>query len=147
MRLICGRDVLGQSLACLGAHAIWRTGTIGLLLVSACATHQAPTAQTQPVVDMNAGGESSSTNGRTRVRVENQNLADMTIYVYRGSQRMRLGRATGNGVTNLDIPKSMVSGLTELRFQAEPIGNQRGIISQPIPVNPGDLVDFTIPPR
>jgi hypothetical protein len=138
--------VSSQALSRAGARAIWRTGTIGLLLAGGCATHQAPPAPSGAVVDMNAGGE-SSTNGRTRVRVENQNLADMTIYVYRGSQRLRLGRAAANGVTNLEIPKSMVSGMTQLRFQAEPLGNQRGVISQPIPVNPGDLVDFTIPPR
>jgi hypothetical protein len=145
MRLIRGKDVLGRSVA--RARAMWRTGTIGLLLAGACATPQAPPPQTQAVVDMNAGGESSSTTGKTRVRVENQSLADMTIYVYRGSQRLRLGRASANGVTNLEIPKSMVSGMTQLRFQAEPLGNQRGFVSQPIPVNPGDLVDFTIPPR
>jgi len=143
MRLIRERDVSGQSRPRAGTRAIWRTGTIGLLLAGACATHQAP-PQTPTVVDMNAGGE-SSTNGKTRVRVENQSLADMTIYVYRGSQRLRLGRASANGVTNLNIPSSMVSGLTQLRFQAEPVGNQRGVISQPIPVNPGDQVDFVIP--
>jgi len=110
-----------------------------VLLVGACSTRQAP----ETVVDLNADGPVSD---ETRVRVENQNLADMTIYVYRGSQRMRLGRARGNGTTDLVIPKSMVSGVTELRFQAEPMGNQRGIISQPLPVTPGDLVDFLIPP-
>jgi hypothetical protein len=118
---------------------------IGLLLAGACTTQQAP-PQTQPVVDMNAGG-GTSTNGKTRVRVENQNLADMTIYVYRGSQRLRIGRASANGVTNLDIPSSVVSGTTQLRFFAEPTGTNRGILSEPIPVSPGDVVDFTIPPR
>jgi len=117
-----------------------------MLLVGACSSHQAPPPQMQAVVDLNSSGE-AGTNGKTRVRVENQNLADMTIYVYRGSQRLRIGRASANGVTNLEIPKSMVSGLTQLRFQAEPIGSNRGIISQPIPVNPGDWVDFVIPPR
>ena len=144
MRLIRGRDVVKRSVA--RTRAIWRTGTIGLLLAGACATNQAPAAPAPTVVDMNASGEASTT-GKTRVRVENQNLADMTIYVYRGSQRLRLGRASANGVTNLNIPSSMVSGLTQLRFFAEPIGSQRGILSEPIPVNPGDLVDFTIPPR
>jgi len=146
MRLIRGGDVVRQSLARGGAQMILRTGILGLLLAAACSTHQTPPPQTQAVVDMNASG-GSTTNGRTRVRVENQNLAEMTIYVYRGSQRMRLGRASANGVTNLDIPSSMVSGVTELRFQAEPLGNQRGIISQPIPVSPGDLVDFIVPVR
>jgi hypothetical protein len=144
MRLIRGVNVMGRSGARAGARAIWRTGILGLLSVGACSSHQQAPAPNQTVVDLNSDGQGA---GKTRVRVENQNLSDMTIYVYRGSQRMRLGRASGNGVTNLDIPSSMVSGMTELRFQAEPMGNQRGIISQPIPVNPGDLVDFIIPSR
>lgn len=145
MRLIRGVNEVGTSRVRAGARAICRTGLLGLALAGACSSHQSAPAPQQTVVDLNADGQ--STNGKTRVRVENQNLSDMTIYVYRGSQRMRLGRATGNGVTNLEIPKSMVSGLTELRFQAEPMGNQRGIVSQPIPVSPGDLVDFIIPAR
>jgi hypothetical protein len=145
MRLIRGVDEVGRSRSHIGARAIWRTGIFSLLLAGACSSHQQASAPKQTVVDLNSDGQGAS--GKTRVRVENQNLSDMTIYVYRGAQRMRLGRASGNGVTNLDIPTSMVSGLTELRFQAEPMGNQRGIISQPIPVNPGDLVDFIIPSR
>src|SRR3954465_15719295 len=99
MRLIRGRDGSGQFVARVGARAIAGAGAVGLLLAGACTTHQAPPPETQAVVDMNASGE-SSTRGKTRVRVENQNLADMTVYVYRGSQRLRLGRAVSNGVTN-----------------------------------------------
>ena len=145
MRLIRGVNEVGAPRVRAVAKAMCRTGLLGLALAGACSSHQAAPEPQQTVIDLNSDGQPS--NGKTRVRVENQNLSDMTIYVYRGSQRMRLGRATGNGVTNLEIPKSMVSGLTELRFQAEPMGNQRGVISQPIPVNPGDLVDFIIPPR
>lgn len=131
----------GQASGSVGLRAIGRMGTalLCLLLVGACTTRQ-PAPET--TVDLNTGGQVSD---ETRVRVENQNLADMTIYVYRGSQRMRIGRASGNGTTELVIPKSMVSGVTELRFQAEPMGNQRGVISQPLPVTPGDIVDFYIP--
>ena len=137
------RGVVGvaRSIGEAGAWAIRWTGMalLCLMLVSACSTtRQAP----ETTVDLNADGGVSD---KTRVRVENQNLAEMTIYVYRGSQRMRLGRASGNGTTVLEIPKSIVSGVTELRFQAEPMGNQRGVVSQPLHVNPGDIVDFYVP--
>jgi hypothetical protein len=145
MRLIREGNGVGTDRIRAGARAICRAGLLGLVLAGACSSHQTAPDPQQTVVDLNSDGRPS--NGKTRVRVENQNLSDMTIYVYRGTQRMRLGRATGNGVTSLEIPKSMVSGLTELRFAAEPMGNQRGILSQPIPVNEGDLVDFIIPPR
>src|SRR4051794_25227490 len=114
MRLIRGVNVRERLRARAGASAIIRIGCVALVLAGGC-THRTAPAPQQTVVDLNSGGE--ATDGKTRVRVENQNLADMTIYVYRGSQRMRLGRAPGNGVTNLEIPKSMVSGMTELRFQ------------------------------
>jgi hypothetical protein len=136
------RGVVGMSRTSgsTGLRAIRRMGTafLCLLLVGACSARQ----PVEKPVDLNTGEQVSD---ETRVRVENQNLADMTIYVYRGSHRMRLGRARGNGSTELVIPKSMVSGVTELRFQAEPMGNQRGVISQPLPVSPGDIVDFYVP--
>lgn len=118
---------------------------VSLLALGACATRQpAPAPSSGKVVDLNGD---SQTNGPTKVRVENQNLADMTIYAYEGSHRIRLGRAAGNTTTDLVIPTSIVSGMTQLRFLAEPLGNQRGYLSEPIPVQPGDLVDFYVPVR
>ena len=83
----------------------------------------------------------------TRLRVENQAFLDMTIYVYRNSQRVRLGTATGNSVTRLTIPPNMIFGATPLRFQADPIGANRTPISSEITVTPGDEVVLTIPPN
>jgi hypothetical protein len=81
----------------------------------------------------------------TRLRVENQAFLDMTIYVYRNSQRLRLGQATGNSTTRFTIPASLLFGATALRFQADPIGSSRAPISQEISVSPGDEVILTIP--
>jgi hypothetical protein len=83
----------------------------------------------------------------TRLRVENQAFLDMTIYVYRSSQRVRLGTATGNSVTRLTIPANLIFGATALRFQADPIGGNRAPISSEITVAPGDEVVLTIPPN
>jgi hypothetical protein len=82
----------------------------------------------------------------TYLRVENQAYLDMTIYVYRSSQRIRLGTATGNSVTRLRIPENLIFGATPLRFQADPIGGSRSPISSEITVTPGDEVVLTIPP-
>jgi hypothetical protein len=119
-------------------------GVLGLLFVVACAGRSHPSKPPETVVDLNGEGR---VDGPTRVRVENQNVADMTIYVYLGSQRMRIGRVSGNGTADIVIPKSIVSGVTTLRFMAEPMGNRRPIISEPIPVAPGDLVEFFVPPN
>lgn len=133
----------GRSRTAAGARLL--TAAVSLLVLGACATRQpAPAPGSGNVVDLN--GETTA-NGQTKVRVDNQNLADMTIYAYNGSQRIRLGRAAGNTTTDLVIPGSIVSGVTQLRFFAEPLGNQRGYLSEPIPVQPGDLVDFFVPVR
>jgi len=83
----------------------------------------------------------------TWLRVQNQAFLDMTIYVYRNSQRLRLGQATGNTETRFRIPPSLVFGPTPLRFQADPIGSTRAPVSQEITVTPGDEVFLTIPPN
>ena len=82
----------------------------------------------------------------TLVRVENQSFSDMTIYVIEGSQRIRLGIATGSQTTTFTIPKYLMHGPRSLRFLADPIGATRTPVSDEITVIPGDQVTLTIPP-
>ena len=82
----------------------------------------------------------------TSIKVENRAFLDMTIYVYRSSQRVRLGVASGNSTAKFVIPASLMFGATPLRFQADPIGRNRQSVSQEITVSPGDEVDLIIPP-
>ncbi|NUO39562.1 MAG: hypothetical protein HOQ17_13695 [Gemmatimonadaceae bacterium] len=105
-----------------------------LALAGACSRNNNPDEMAEPVPP-------------TRLRVENQAFLDMTIYVYRSSQRIRLGTATGNSVTRLTIPANLIFGATPLRFQADPIGASRAPISSEITVAPGDEVVLTIPPN
>ena len=92
------------------------------------------------------GTNATDLNGPTVVQVDNQGFLDMTVYAARSSQRVRLGIATGNTKTNFNIPSVLVSGLTPLRFVADPIGGRRASVSQEITVAPGDTVVLTIPP-
>lgn len=85
-------------------------------------------------------------NGPTVIQVDNQGFLDMTVFAARSSQRVRLGVATGVRKTNFTIPPSLVSGLTPLRFIADPIGGRRASVSEEITVAPGDTVVLTIPP-
>lgn len=115
--------------------ALWTTLMVAsLALTGACSTNPEPDPMAEPVPP-------------TLVRVENQAFLDMTIYVYRSSQRVRLGTATGNSVTRLRIPSNLIFGATALRFQADPIGGNRTPITQEITVAPGDEVVLTIPPN
>lgn len=104
-----------------------------LTLAAACSTNQPPDSMAEPVPP-------------TRLRVENQAFLDMTVYVYRSSQRIRLGVANGNSTTKFTIPSNLIFGATPLQFRADPIGSNRSSVSQEITVTPGDEVTLTIPP-
>jgi len=92
------------------------------------------------------GSDTSDSAQPTVVQVDNQGFLDMTVYAARSSQRVRLGIAVGNNKTNFNIPPVLVSGLTPLRFVADPIGGRRASVSEEITVAPGDTVVLTIPP-
>src|SRR3982074_2645692 len=122
------------------AHARGGRGrTMGVLvaclaLASACSMNKNPDEMAEPVPP-------------TRLRVENQAFNDMTIYVYRSSQRIRLGTATGNSVTRLTIPANLIFGATPLRFQADPIGGSPAPIRHDTTAPPRAEIRRTIPPR
>lgn len=83
----------------------------------------------------------------TTVVVDNQALLDMTIYVLRGAQRLRIGVAPGLNKTRLTIPTGVVSGATSIRFIADPIGSNRTPISEEVTVGEGDEIELRIPPE
>jgi hypothetical protein len=92
------------------------------------------------------GSANTDQNVPTVLQVDNQGFLDMNVFALRSSQRMRLGTATGNSKTNFVIPRTLIAGLTPLRFVADPIGGNRPSVSQEITVAPGDTVVLTIPP-
>ena len=151
MRWSSGRlEVAGGGNTRRSVRTIWALAIGALALVGACTTGSGGPKKT-PVpaaggeaVDLNGDGKST---GATTVVVDNQNLNEMTIYAYQGTQRMRLGRAKSQGLTQLKIPPSIVNGVVQIRFLAEPMvtGGQRAYLSEMIPVQPGDQVDFLIP--
>ena len=123
-----------------GQETRWTRQAIRMCLAGALALGVACSGNTKE-------NESAEPVPVTRLKVENQAYLDMTIYVYRSSQRIRLGTATGNSVTRLTIPANLIFGATALRFQADPIGGSRAPISSEITVSPGDEVVLTIPPN
>ena len=81
------------------------------------------------------------------VRVENQNIRDMRIYVRPngGGARFRLGTANALDTTTLKIPKTMVAGITELIFEVSPLGGGSQF-SEKITVVPGEEIVLRIGP-
>ena len=91
------------------------------------------------------GSGTTPQNPPTILQVDNQGFQDMDVYAVRLGQRVRLGLATGIHKTTFTIPSSLVSGLTPIRFVADPIGGRRPSVSQEVTVAPGDTVLMTIP--
>ena len=85
-------------------------------------------------------------NDAAMLQVENRGFADMVVYAVSGSQRVRLGVATGNSTKSFTIPRALIRGSAPLRFLADPIGGSRSPISEDMVVQPGDVVSLTIPP-
>jgi len=83
----------------------------------------------------------------TILEVDNQAALDMTIYVYRSSERIRVGTATALAKSHLRIPPNVLFGSTPLRFMADPIGANRLPITEELTVSPGDTVTMIIPFR
>lgn len=94
-----------------------------------------------PLMKPPLGGQSQTT-----LKVDNQAYLDMTIYVMRGAERVRLGRASGASSSSFVIPADLLRTSTSLRFVADPIGSSRAAVSEEINVHPGDQVVIQIPP-
>jgi hypothetical protein len=107
-----------------------------LLALPACASTQSgdpdePRAEREP----------------TTLVVDNQSFLDVNVYVLRGSQRIRLGLASGNTRSRFTIPPNLIFGVTTLRFLADPVGSSRTPISNEIRITEGEEIRLTIPPR
>jgi hypothetical protein len=105
--------------------------------LAACGGRSSPDSQPNPDV------ESSSD---AMVSVDNRGFSDMTIYVVRGAQRVRLGVVSGNSVESFTIRNQyIING--PVQFLADPIGSSRSPVSEELAVNPGDIVTLMIPPN
>ena len=109
------------------------------LVVPACAT-------TTRTAGEDPASEQPTPRRPTTVLVDNRGFLDMTIYVVRGGQRIRLGTANGHGRTRFTIPAHLIFGTTTLQFLADPIGGNRSPVSNEIGVSEGEEVQLVINP-
>jgi hypothetical protein len=83
----------------------------------------------------------------TTLRVQNRNFLDTDVFVVRDGQRIRIGMVAGLSTQVFTIPADIVRGAPQLRFEIHPIGGRGNPRTETIPVQPGDEVELTIPPR
>lgn len=78
------------------------------------------------------------------VRVENNNWLDVHVYLVRDGEPTSLGFVTGPGHDQLTLPwMSTVPG-GDVQILVLPIGGTDSYLSQPLTVNPGDVLDLNV---
>ena len=83
--------------------------------------------------------------GQTTLVVENHSTLQVTVYVLRNSQRVRLGIASGLTTTRLRIPDNILFGPTPLRFELDPLASRQTPMTEEITVVPGETVTLRVP--
>ena len=83
-------------------------------------------------------------NAEVTILVRNRHWLDLNIYLIRGSVAERLATATGLSEKIISLPWRRVEGAGIIRLGADPIGQNRGIRTETIPVRPSSVVEWTI---
>lgn len=101
------------------------------------------------VVGAACGGERSpatsslQTQGEAILAVTNNYWLDAVVYAVQAGTRQRIGTVAGFSSDTLPLRRTMV-GAGTIRLLVEPIGSSARHVTEPIQVDPGELVDFRI---
>lgn len=118
----------------------WLAGALVVLVLagSACGAFSRQPGTPDPVAMDEERDEEIS------VRVRNNAWNAIHVYVVMGGQWESLGMVSSQTSSDYTIPRGMMGGRDEIRLVADPIGSNRGYFSDPILVEPGDLVEWTL---
>lgn len=106
---------------------------LGMVAVAGCSRN---------TVDTNLPPEET-----TSIRVENENISDMRISIYRAPSgaAYRLGTAKGAQTTSLSVPRSIITGVNEVTFEITPLSGGMRAFTRTITISPGDVIVVRIP--
>jgi len=107
----------------------------GALLAAACSHAARSAPPTTP-----------ATEPATTVKVVNDNVLDMTVFVVSSGQRFRLGSVNGGHTEVFTLPRATVHYSTQLVFEIRSIGNAAVERTETMTVSPGDAITLMIPP-
>ena len=103
-----------------------------LLMVAGCRKRDAESA---PAPDPNTP---------VAVEIENHFMGDVTIYLVRGSLRQRLGMVTALGTAQYTFPWRWLSQSGSSRLMAYPMAGARSHLSEPLILQPGQWIKWTL---
>lgn len=113
-----------------------KSRVLALALLAAACSHA---AQSTPAT-------TPATEAATTVKVVNDNVLDMSVFVLSNGQRFRLGSVNGGHTEVFTLPRAIVHYSTELRFEIRSIGNGTIDRTETMVMSPGDQVTMMIPP-
>lgn len=83
----------------------------------------------------------------TVLEVENLNWQDMHIYVLAGGQRWSIGQVTSLSQRAFELPDGVFGAGRDIVFLADPVGSVVAYHSDPVLLEPGDRVEWTLQNR
>lgn len=89
-------------------------------------------------------GEADFRNAEVTILVRNRHWLDLNIYLLHGRVTERLATASGLSEKIISLPWRRVDGAATIRLGADPIGQNRGVVTDQIQVRPSAVVEWTI---
>jgi hypothetical protein len=112
-----------------------RTAWLSLLVALTLLGCRKRDAETRPAPDPNTP---------VPVEIESHFMGDVTIYLVRGSLRQRLGMVTALGSAEFTFPWRWLSQSGTSLLMAYPIAGARTQLSEPLIVQPGQWIKWTL---
>jgi len=104
-------------------------------VVAGAACHRAPKTHPEPV---------AADTTDIPLDVTNHNWLDVTIYVVRDDEPVRLGVASAASEASFTLPARLIGQGHEIRLLGHPIGGAGGTITETVTVQPGQWIEWTL---
>lgn len=78
------------------------------------------------------------------IRVANNNWSDVTVYVLRAGNRVRLGTVTSMGASVFRMPDTLLRSSGSVQLVVDPIGSRHVFVTPSIQFFPGQEIEFQV---
>jgi hypothetical protein len=96
------------------------------------------------VVSCTSASRKPDSPATTRVKVENQNVSSVTVYVVTVSDQFDLGLVQGLSTRVFELPAGIATGSPTLQVVADLVGSSQNVLSENFTVSPGDVVEVVV---
>lgn len=90
------------------------------------------------------GPPPSEANADIPLEITNHNWLDIVISVVHDGQTTRVGTAYGTSSARLALPARLLGQGREIRLVGHPIGGSGSVITEPVVVQPGQSIEWTL---